>query len=363
MKRREFIAGFAGAVAWPLAARGQQPARIRRVGVLMDGTVTEPERQSWLAAFVQGLRQLGWTEGQNIRMDVRWNAADAGLARTYAEQLIGLMPDVILAASTVNLTAIRQATSTVPVVFVVVADPVGQGFVGSVPHPGGNLTGFSYFEFSLGGKWLGLLKEVAPGFGRVAVTFNPDMGPQYKFFMPVIEAAAQSFGVEAIATPVRSTADIEPALASFVREPNGGLMLPGDSFTIVHQKLIANLTGRFRLPSISGIPDFAKDGGLMDYGPQIDLLGQYRQAASYVDRILNGLKPDSLPIQGPDKYRLVFNLSTAKTLGLIVPPTLLAIADEVIGQDGGSSLRASGARWLGRWRQRRSRATGYNALA
>jgi putative tryptophan/tyrosine transport system substrate-binding protein len=251
-----------------------------------------------------------------LRMDVRWNAADAGLARTYAEQLIGLMPDVILAISTVNLTAIRQATSTVPVVFLVVADPVAQGFVASAPHPGGNLTGFSYLEFSLGSKWLSLLKEVAPGVGRVAVMFNPDAAPQIKFFMPVIEAAAQSLGVQAIATPVRSTADIEPALASFTCQPNGGLMVPGDSFTRVHQKLIANLTGHFRLPSISGMPDFAKDGGLMDYSPFINLLGQFRQAASYVDRILNGSKPDGLPIQRPDKYRFVFNLSSAKTLGL-----------------------------------------------
>jgi putative tryptophan/tyrosine transport system substrate-binding protein len=330
MKRREFIAGLGSAAAWPLAARAQSE-RMRRVGVLMDGAVTEAERQSWLAAFVQRLRQLGWTEGQNLRMEVRWNAADAGLARTYAEQLIGLMPDVILAAATVNLTTIRQATSTVPVVFVAVADPVAQGFVASVRHPGGNLTGFSYFEFSLGNKWLGLLKEVAPGVGRVAVMFNPDTAPQYpKFFIPVIEAAAQSLGVQAIATLVRSTGDIEPALASFACQPNGGLMLPGDSFTSVHQKLIANLTGRFRLPSISGISDFAKDGGVMDYGPQIDLLGQYRQAASYVDRILNGSKPDDLPIQTPDKYRFVINLKTAKAVGLNVPLPLLGLADEVI---------------------------------
>jgi putative tryptophan/tyrosine transport system substrate-binding protein len=331
VKRREFIAGLGGAAVWPVVARAQQPPRIRRVGVLMDGAVTEAIAQPYLAAFVQGLRQLGWTEGQNLRMDIRWNAADAGLARNYAEELIGLMPDVILAASTVNLTAIRQATSTVPVVFVVVADPVAQGFVASVAHPGGNLTGFSYFEFSLGNKWLGLLKEVAPGVGRVAVMFNPDTAPQYpKFFMPVIEVAAQSLRVQAIATPVRSTADIEPALTTFVRQPNGGLMLPGDSFTYVHQKLIANLAGRFRLPSVSGNADFAKDGGLMDYGPSIDLIGQFRQAASYVDRILNGSKSDGLPIQGPDKYRFVFNLSTAKALGLTIPPNLLALADQVI---------------------------------
>jgi putative tryptophan/tyrosine transport system substrate-binding protein len=329
MKRREFIAGLGG-VAWPLATRAQQPTRIRRVGVLMGGDVTEADVQSYLATFVQGLRQLGWTEGQNLRMDIRWNAADAGLARTFAEELIGLMPDVILASSTINLTAIRQTTSTVPVVFVTVADPVAQGFVGSVSHPGGNLTGFSFFEFSLGSKWLGLLKEVAPGVGRIAVMFNPDTSPLYKFFMPVIEAAAQSLGVQAITTPVRSTTEIEPSLGSFVCQPNSGLMLPGDTFTRVHQKLIANLIGHFRLPSISGLLDFAKDGGLMDYSPNIDLPGQFRQAASYVDRILNGSKPDGLPIQTPDKYRFVLNLSTAKTLGLTVPLPVLALADEVI---------------------------------
>jgi putative tryptophan/tyrosine transport system substrate-binding protein len=329
MKRREFIAGLGSAAVWPLAAWAQHRDRVRRIGVLMGGAATEAVIQSYLAAFVQGLRQLGWTEGQNLRMDIRWSAADAGLGRTYAEELIGLMPDVILVESTVNLTAIRQATSTVPVVFVEVADPVAQGFVASVRHPGGNLTGFSFYEFSLGSKWLGLLKEAAPGVERLAVMFNPDTAPHYKFFMPVIEAAAHSLGVQAIATPVRSTADIEPALASFVRQPNGGLML-FDHFTRVHQKLIANLTGRLRLPSISGISDFAKDGGLMDYSPYIDLPGQYQQAASYVDRILNGSKPDGLPIQTPDKYRFVFNLSTAKALGLTIPPNLLALADEVI---------------------------------
>jgi putative tryptophan/tyrosine transport system substrate-binding protein len=328
MKRREFIAGLGGAT-WSVVARAQQGERVRRVGVLMGGAVTEAVVQSYLAAFVKGLRQLGWTGGQNLRMDIRWSAPDAGLERTYAEELIGLMPDVILAASTVNLTAIRQATSTVPVVFVEVADPVAQGFVASVRHPGGNLTGFSFYEFSLGSKWLGLLKEVAPGVRRVAVMFNPDTAPHYKFFMPVIEAAAQSLGMQAIATPIRFTADIEPALASFAHQPNGGLML-FDHFIRVHQKLIASLTGRFRLPSVSGISDFAKDGGLMDYSPHVDLLGQYRQAASYVDLILNGSNPDGLPIQGPDKYRFVFNLSTAKALGLTVPSTLLALADEVI---------------------------------
>jgi putative ABC transport system substrate-binding protein len=313
-----------------MVARAQQPERVRRIGVLMNGIATDPESQSRLAAFIQGLRQLGWTEGQNLRTEVLWNAADAGLARTYAAQLIGLMPDVILAESTVNLTAIKQATSTVPVVFLQVADPVTQGFAASVRRPGGNVTGFSFFQFSLGGKWLDLLKGVAPGLARVAVMFNPDTAPYFKFFMQVIEAAAPSFSVEVIAAPIRAGAEIEPALARFAHQPNGGLMLLGSSFTRLHLKPIADLAGRYSLPSIGTDPGFAKEGGLMDYNPSIDLVGQFRQAATYVDRILTGSKPGDLPIQAPDRYRLVINLKTAKALGLTIPETLLATADEVI---------------------------------
>jgi putative tryptophan/tyrosine transport system substrate-binding protein len=330
MRRREFIAGLGGAVAWPLTASAQQDGRVRRVGVLMNAAATETEDQSYLAAFIQGLRQLGWTEGQNLRIDVRWNAGDAGLARTYAAQLIGLMPDVILAASTLNLTVIQQATSTVPVVFVQVNDPVAQGFVASVRQPGGNVTGFSFFEFSVGGKWLDLLKEIAPSLARIAVMFNPDTALYFKFFMPVIEAAATILGVQVIAAPIRATPDIEAALADFARQLNGGLMLNNDSFTRLHQKLIVDLAGRYRLPSIAPGPNFAKDGGLMDYGPNIDRVSQFRQAATYVDRILKGAKPGDLPVQAPTRYRLVLNLKTAKALGLTVPLPLLGLADEVI---------------------------------
>ena len=217
MRRREFIAGLGSAVAWPVVARAQQGSRIRRIGVLMNGAASGAEFQSYLAAFVEGLRQLGWTDGQNLHIDVRWNASDAALAPTYAAELIGLTPDVILAASTVNLISVEQVSRTVPVVFVGVADPVAQGFVSSVRRPGGNLTGFSLFEFSLGGKWLDLLKQVAPSLTRVAVIFNPDVAPQSKFFMGVIEAAALSMGLQGIAVPVHASADIEPALTSFVR--------------------------------------------------------------------------------------------------------------------------------------------------
>ena len=328
MRRREFIAGL-GAAACPLLARAQQPGTIRRIGLLMNGIATAPQDQSYLAAFIQGLRQLGWTEGQNLRMDVRWYATDPGLSRIYAAQLIGLMPDVILAAGTPGLTAVQQATSNVPVVFVLVTDPVAQGFVASVRQPGGNVTGFSTYESSIGGKWLDLLKEVAPGLARVAVMINPDSAPQSKFYISAIEAAAASLGLQAIATPVRAAADIEPALESFARQPNGGLMLPTDIFMRLHEKLIADLAGRYRLPSIADAINFAKEGGLMEYGLS-DYIDQFRQAANYVDRILRGSKPSDLAVQAPTKYRLVINLKTARLLGIEVPETLLAIADEVI---------------------------------
>jgi putative ABC transport system substrate-binding protein len=331
MRRRKFIALLGGtAVAWPLATRAQQGGVAKRIGVLMNGAATDAAGQSYVAAFVQALRPLGWAEGQNIRIDIRWSAGDAALARTYAAQLIGLLPDVILASSTNNLTAVRQATSTVPVVFVQVSDPVTQGFVPSLNKPGGNLTGFSMYEFTIGGKWLDLLKEVAPGLGRVAVMFNPDTSLQSKFFMRSIEAAAPSLGVQPIMLPVRATADIEPAFESFARAPNGGLILPTDSFTNPRQQLIADLAARHRLPSISAYSQFPQQGGLMYYGADINVLDQMRQAASYVDRILKGAKPGDLPIQRADKYRLIINLKTAKTLGLTVPLPLSGLADELI---------------------------------
>src|ERR1700730_12248892 len=288
MRRREFIAAIGGAAAWPLAAGAQQPGGVRRVGVLMNTVATDTEFQSYVAVFIQGLRRLGWVEGQNLRVDVRWNAGNAGLSQTYAAQLIGLMPDVILVASTTNLTAIRRATNTVPVVFVSVSDPVAQGFVASVRQPGGNITGFSRYEFSIGGKWLGLLKEAAPGLSRVAVMFNPDTSPQSKFFMQAIEAAAASLGVQVIAAPVRATADIESALESFGRQPNGRGTDASDTFTNLRYSLIANLAGRYSLPSIASGASFAKNGGLMYYGSNINLADEYRRAATYVDRILKG---------------------------------------------------------------------------
>jgi putative tryptophan/tyrosine transport system substrate-binding protein len=241
IRRREFIAGLGSAVGWPVVARAQQSGGVRRIGVLMDSVATDTTRQSRLAVFIQGLRQLGWAEGENLRVDVRWSAGDAGLARTYAAQLIGLMPDVILASTTINLTVIREATSTVPVVFVSVSDPVAQGFIASMRQPGSNLTGFSLYEFSIGGKWLSLLKDVAPGLSRGAVMFDPDASPQSKFFMQAIEAASPPLGMQTIAMPVHATVDIEPALTNFARVPNGGLMLTTNAFTVSRNKLIADL--------------------------------------------------------------------------------------------------------------------------
>jgi putative ABC transport system substrate-binding protein len=330
MNRREMIAALGGAAAWPLAARAQRRDRMRHIGILMNGAATEAILQSYVAALVQGLGQWGWVEGQNLHVDVRWSAGDAALARIYAAQLIGLMPDVIVTNTTTNLIAIQQATNTVPVVFLSVSDPVAQGFVASVAKPGGNLTGFSAFEFSIGGKWLDLLKEIAPGLERVGIVFNPDTSPQSKFFVRSIEAAAPSLGVQSIVVPVRATADIEPAFENFARAPNGGVILTSDTFTAMRQNLIVDLVSRYRLPAISSNARFPKDGGLMYYGVSVNTLDQFGQAAGYVDRILKGTKPGDLPVQQSDKYTLTINLRTAKTFGLTIPLPLIGRADEVI---------------------------------
>jgi putative ABC transport system substrate-binding protein len=329
IKRRDFISLLGGAAAWPIAARGQQGERMRRVGILLSGAATEVEYQGYLTAFVQEMRRLGWIEGQNLQIDVRWNAGDAALSRTYTAQLIGLTPDVIVTGSTVNLAAVQQATNTIPIVFVSVADPVTQGFVSNMRRPGGNVTGFSLFEFSLGSKWLNLLKEIAPDLKRVAVMFNPGTAPFFKFFVPVFDAAAPPLSLQVIRVPVLTESDIEPALTEFAREPNGALMLLGDSFPRLHYKEIADLAGRYRLPSIAPV-DLTSVGGLMDYGPSFDLARHYAQAATYVDHILKGAKPGDLPVQTPTNYKLTINLKTAKALALTVPSGLLAIADAVI---------------------------------
>ena len=323
--RREFIAVLGTAAAWPLAARAQQP---RRIGILMNGNATEKLRQTYLESFVQGLRNLGWIEAQNLRIELRWTGGDAERARTAATELLQLSPEVIFSSSTRNLSALLKQGPTMPVVFIQVSDPVTQGFVSSLAHPGGNITGFTAFEISMGGKWVDLLKQMAPGLKRVALVFNPEASPQSKYFLASVEAAAPSFGVEVAATHLQDDAGIEPAIETLSRQPDTGLIFPPDSFMEVRSKLIVEIVGRYRLPAIYVDGDYLEYGGLMSYGQNFS--EQFRQAASYVDRILRGAKPGDLPIQLPTKFKLAINLTTAKALGLTVPPTLLALADEVI---------------------------------
>ena len=330
MRRREFIGLLgAAAAAWPPAARAQQGQR--RVGVLMNSVATDAYRQAQIGALTQRLQQLGWADGRNVRVEVRWNAGDAELARIYGAQLIGLMPDVIVVSTSTNLTVIQQATTTIPVVFLSVSDPVAQGFVASMTRPGGNITGFAQNEFSVGGKWLGLLRDVAPSLARIAVMFNPETSPQSKFFVPAIEAAAASLGLQSVVLEVRATADIAPAVEGFARVPNGGLILPTDTFVSLRGELVAELAAHHHLPIISGNAQAAKQGMLMQYTvSEENALDQWRQAAAYVDRILKGASPRDLPVQSADKYSLTINLKTAKAFGLTVPSGVLSIADEVV---------------------------------
>jgi putative ABC transport system substrate-binding protein len=330
VRRRAFITLLGGAtIAFPLAAIAEQ--RMRRVGMLNNNVASDTFYQQYVAGFVETLRNLGWEEGRNLRLDVRWNGGDASLARSYAAELVALSPDVIFSASTTNLMALQQVTQTIPIVFAQVSDPVAQGFVPSLIRPGGNLTGFTNFEFSIGGKWVELLKQVAPDLSRVAVMSNPDTSPQTKYFLQAIETAAASLGLQVVVTPVRSIADIEAAIENFARQPNGGLILPTDSFTSLHRKLIADSANRFRLPAISGVSDnFLSVGGLLYYGSVFGLGEQYQQAAAYVDRILKGAKPGDLPVQLTTSFRFGINLKTAKAMGIAVPIPLLGRADVVI---------------------------------
>jgi ABC-type uncharacterized transport system substrate-binding protein len=328
MRRRDFFTMLGGAAAaWPLAARAQQGERMRRISVLMNLSADDPEGQARIAAFHQGLQEWGWTLGRNARIDVRWGAVDAYNSRRYAAELVALMPDVILAAASAAMGALQQTTHTVPIVFATIIDPVGAGFVESLAHPGGNVTGFMQFEYSLSGKWLELLKEIAPGVTRAAVLRDPAVGSgtgQYA----IIQAVAQSLGVELRPMDVRDPGEIERAIVAFARVPNGGLIIVGAPSAVVHRNLIITLAARHRLPAVYPVPYFARTGGLISYGP--DSIDPYRRAAGYVDRILKGEKPADLPVQAPTKYELVINLKTAKALGLDMPPSLLARADEVI---------------------------------
>jgi putative ABC transport system substrate-binding protein len=328
VRRREFITLLGGAAAaWPLAARAQQGERMRRIGVLVNLTADDPESQARIAAFRQGLQELGWTDGRNVRIDTRWTAADADRFRTYAAELVALAPDVILVATTPGVTAVQQATRTVPIVFVTVVDPVGGGFVSNLARPGGNTTGFALYEYGISAKWLELLKQIAPGVTRVAVVRDPT-SVSGTGQLAAIQAVAPSFGVELSPVDTRDTGEIERAVTAFARSPNAGLIVAAGGSAQVHRNLIITLAARHKLPAVYYERFFVAAGGLISYGS--DFIDQYRRSASYVDRILRGEKPADLPVQAPTKFELVINLKTARALGLEVPPTLLARADEVI---------------------------------
>jgi putative ABC transport system substrate-binding protein len=326
MRRREFIAGISAA-AWPLVARAQQPDRVRRVAFLQPFAENDPEAQARVAVLRQALAQLGWTE-RNVRIEHRFAAGDFAQIQAYAAEVVGSAPDVIVTSSTPALAALKQATRTIPIVFVVVNDPVGQGFVASLARPGGNITGFSFIDFPMLGKWLQTLKEIAPSVKRITLVFNPQTAPYYPVFLHDFGGAAATLSAELSATPVRDEAEIEAAVSRFAREPGGGLIAAPDPFITTHRTLVVALAERHRLPVIYGSQLFVKEGGLISYGP--DTLDIVRRSASYVDRVLRGERPGELPVQAPTKYELVINIKTAKALGLTVPPTLLARADEVI---------------------------------
>jgi putative tryptophan/tyrosine transport system substrate-binding protein len=329
MRRRDFIAGLGGAAAWPLAARAQQSGGVRRVGVLMGWDENDPEGKAYLAGFTQQLAELGWTDGRNLRMNVRWAGDNVDRMRTFAKELVDLQPHVILAHSTPVTAALHRETRTIPIVFVGVSDPVGAGFVASLPRPGGNLTGFIFTEAGMAGKWLELLMEIAPGLKRVAIMFNPDTavgGGSY--FLTAFEAAARSFKVTPIAAPVHSDAEIETIIASLGREPGGGLVVTSDAVTRSYRAPIILLAAQNHVPAVYPQSLFARDGGLLSYGP--DNRDLFHRAIPYVDRILRGAKSADLPVQVPTKFDMVLNAKTARALGLVVPQSILLLADEVI---------------------------------
>jgi putative tryptophan/tyrosine transport system substrate-binding protein len=329
MRRRDFIKGIVGSTAFPLAAHAQRSDQVRRIGVLMNFPSTDPEGQALLAEFTRSLAELGWTEGRNVRIDVRWGASNVDLLRTFAKELVGFQPDVLLATSTPATAALASETQTIPIVFALVADPISSRFVVSLSHPGGNITGFSVFEASIISKSLELLREIAPGIKRIAMIFNPDTAPYVNsLFMPVFETAAKSFNIAPITAPVHSDAEIETVITSVGREPGGALFVAPDSFMTNHRATIISLAARNHLPAVYGPPVLARDGGLVSYSA--DFQDNFRRSAQYVNSILRGAKPSELPVQTPVKYLLIINLKTAKALGITVPQTLRVAADEVI---------------------------------
>jgi putative tryptophan/tyrosine transport system substrate-binding protein len=331
MKRREFISLLGGAVAtpmsWPLAARAQQPGGMQRIGVLMAYAESVPQAQAWVMAFREGLQKLGWVEGRNLRIDTRW-APDAEGMKRSAKELVALQPDLILSSSTPTTEVLLQQTRTIPIVFGIVADAIGSGFVASYPRPGGNVTGFTNIEPTMAGKWLELLKEIAPRVVRVAFLFNPATAPYAQYYLTPFKSAAASFAVEAIAAPIHVTSELESVVAAQAGVANGGLIVMPQSFMAARRVEITSLAARYRLPAVYAFRFYTEAGGLLSYGS--DLNDNFRRAATYADKILKGAKPSELPVQAPAKFELVINLKTAKTLGLDVPVQLQQRADEVI---------------------------------
>jgi len=328
MKRREFVTLLGLVASWPLAARGQAPERTRGIAVMMTNAEGDQEGVVRATALREGLADLGWNEGRELRIDWHWSGGDVARIRTTAAALAELAPDLVVANGSVNLAAIKQATSAIPIVFVLVNDPLGQGFVASLPRPGGNITGFTFVEYSMFGKSLELLKQLAPGIVRVAFLFNPDTSPYYGNFLTSFADAARSFAVATAGVAVRSEAEIDDAVGKLAATPGGGLIVPPDTYTLVHRGRIVDAASRHHVPAIYSYRQIVKEGGLVSYGP--DTADIFRRAAAYVDRILKGANPADLPVQAPTKFELAVNLRTAATLGLTVPPTLAALADEVI---------------------------------
>jgi len=328
MRRRDFIKGIASAGAWPLAARAQQREQMRRIGALIGFAENDPAVQSWLAAFRGALTKLGWTEGSNLRIELRWAGDDSDKMKTFAKELVDLRPDAILSVTTPVTGVLVRETQTIPIVIVTVADPISSGFVTNLGRPGGNVTGFALYEPSMGGKWLEWLKRIAPGVTRVALLFNPATTVPVKFYMSSIEAAASSFAIQASTAPVHAKDEIEGVIAALAGNPGAGLIVMPDLFNTINRDSIIAVAARYRVPAIYFFRSFADSGGLASYGP--DFAPQYPQAAEYIDRILKGEKPGDLPIQMPVNVPLLINLKTANALGLDVPLRLLNAADEVI---------------------------------
>jgi putative ABC transport system substrate-binding protein len=329
VRRRNFITLLGGAAAWPMAAWAQQGDRVRRIGVLMGGDENEPEVKLRLSAFTQAVAVLGWTDGRNVRMDVRWGGGDANRMRALAQELVGLQPDIIVASTTPVIIALQRETRTIPIIFANVGDPVASGIVPRLDRPNGNVTGFAILEGTLAGKWLELLSEIAPGLKRAAIMYNPDTAtPTASAYMPSFETAVRSLKIAPITAPVHSDVEIETAIIALGREPGGGLVLMPDQWTLVHREPIILAAARNNVPAVYFQSDFARDGGLLSYGT--DGTDSWRRAASYVDRILRGEKPGDLPVQFPTKYEMILNLKTAKALGLTVPQSIVLLADEVI---------------------------------